>query len=193
MKKAVAEYYWSLLPVSASNVLDLGCGTGDLGRYCPRSAKVHGLDADERAITVAMRSVSAQVWDLDLPKRLPFESDSFDAVVAKDILEHLQRPWQLLLEARRVLKPGGVLLASVICEFNRRTWSDYTHVRGFTEKAAVQLVTDAGFHVEGQWRMGGIPFSARWGFIHLNPLLLRVPPLHWFWTSSYEIRATKPD
>jgi SAM-dependent methyltransferase len=38
---------------------------------------------------------------------LPFASESFDVVLLVAVLEHTREPWRLLVEARRVLKPGG--------------------------------------------------------------------------------------
>src|SRR5439155_807663 len=38
---------------------------------------------------------------------LPFRDESFDAVVATEVLEHLDEPGRMLSEARRVLRPGG--------------------------------------------------------------------------------------
>jgi 2-polyprenyl-3-methyl-5-hydroxy-6-metoxy-1,4-benzoquinol methylase len=67
-------------------------------------------------------------------------------VVAKDILEHLTKPWLVLKEVRRVLKPEGIVLASVICYRGRRVWDDYTHVRGFTLRSLQRMF-------EALWQM----------------------------------------
>ena len=154
---------------------------------------VHGLDIRPELVAQLKGYESATVWDLDLEKPLPFGDGQFDAVVAKDILEHLQCPWQTLAEVRRVLRPGGIVLASVICHRSRRVWADYTHVRGFTEKSSRQLFLDEGFTVEEQWRMGGVPLSARLDAIHLVPKLLAIPCFDWLWTSSYELRCRRPE
>lgn len=190
MKPAVARFYWSHLG-GVKQVLDLGCATGDLGRYKRDGTEVWGLDLDRVLVEYATRYETAQVWDLDMPTPLPFPDAYFDAVVAKDILEHLQRPWRTLAEVRRVLKPGGIVLASVICHRSHCTWSDYTHVRGFTMHSVRQMFNDAGFKVIEVWRMGGVLLTSRLNLIWLVPYLLRFPPLDWIWTSSYEIKARK--
>lgn len=192
MTPAVARFYWIQLG-KVKQVLDLGCATGDLGRYKRDGTEVWGLDRDRVLVDYATRYERAQVWDLDVPTPLPFADAYFDAVIAKDILEHLQKPWRTLADVRRVLKPGGIVLASVICHRSQRTWSDYTHVRGFTMHSVRQMFKDAGFKVEEVWRMGGVPLTSRFNLIWLVPYLLRFPPLDWVWTSSYEIRASKSD
>ena len=191
MKPAVAQFYWSQL-ADATYVLDLGCGSGDLGRWKPSGTVVRGLELSPALVAQAQAHEDARQWDLDDPAPLPFEGQCFDAVVAKDILEHLQKPWRTLAEVRRVLKPGGIVLASVICHRSHCTWSDYTHVRGFTMHSVRQMFTDAGFQVVDVWRMGGVPLTSRLDLIWLVPYLLRVPPLGWLWTSSYEIKAQRP-
>jgi SAM-dependent methyltransferase len=191
VKDAVAQFYWGQLG-AAQRVLDLGCGGGAIGARKPAGREVHGLDRDPRLVAGLDGYASAAVWDLDTAAPLPFGDGSFDAVVAKDILEHLQQPARTVAEIRRVLRPGGLVLASVICFRSRRLWADYTHVRGFTERSAGRLFSDGGFIVERQWRMGGVPGSARLGAIHLVPKLLALPVLDWIWTTSYELRGRSP-
>jgi SAM-dependent methyltransferase len=192
MKPAVAYFYWLNL-LGARQVLDLGCGRGDLGKYKPPDIQVYGLDIDPVAIMQAEAHETACVWDIDSPNPLPFPDACFDAVVAKDILEHLQKPWRTLAEIKRLLRPGGVVMASVICYRNRHVWSDYTHVRGFTMQSLRQMFGDAGLEVIDIWRMGGVPLSSRLNVIKWVPCLLRFPPFDWLWTSSYEILARRND
>jgi SAM-dependent methyltransferase len=174
-------------------VLDLGCADGHLSRYKSEGVEVHGLDLNTVALEEAQQYEKVRVWDLDSIEPLPFPDAYFDAVVAKDILEHLQKPWRTVLEIRRVTRPGGIILASVICERGHRTWGDYTHVRGFTMQSVRQMFTDVGLEVLGVWRMGGVPLTSRFNLIWLVPYLLRFPPFDWIWTSSYEIKAQRPE
>jgi len=191
VKPAVARFYWSHL-TGAKHVLDVGCASGDLGRYEPPGIVVRGLEINPTLAAQAQAHEDARQWDLDDPAPLPFEDGCFDAVVAKDILEHLQKPWRTLAEIRRVLKPGGVVIASVICYRSARLWSDYTHARGFTMKSLREMFADGGFQVLDAWRMGGVPLTSRLNLIWLVPYLLRFPPLDWIWTSSYDIKAQRP-
>lgn len=47
------------------------------------------------------------------PHKLPFEDASFDVVLSASCLEHCRRPWELVLEMDRVLKPKGGLVITV--------------------------------------------------------------------------------
>lgn len=175
----------------ARRVLDVGCGTGALGLYCPSDdIEIDGVDHDVAAL--ARASAYERVAHVDLESSaLPYDDETFDAVLAKDILEHLHEPRRLVCEMRRVLKPGGVLVVSVVMAKPRAVWADYTHVRGFTKRSARMLLEDAGFQVEAIWRMGGVPLSNRLHVIWLVPMVLRLPLLGWLWASSWELKARR--
>jgi SAM-dependent methyltransferase len=176
---------------SARAILDLGCGLGCLGRMKPRSEiEVYGLDIDNMAVRVASQFEHAQLWDLE-SAQLPFEDSFFDAVLARDILEHLQRPWLVVRETYRVLKKDGIVIASVPVAKSHVVWNDYTHVRGYTRKALSDMFGDAGFHIASVWHAGGIPGAGRLGFKRWVPALLRLPVLQQLYGVSLEIKAIK--
>jgi SAM-dependent methyltransferase len=78
---------------------------------------------------------------------LPFAEESFDAVVIKDLLEHVAYPVAVVREVRRVLRPGGVVFASSP-DAQRWVWDDYTHRRPFTRKSFRLLFADQGFTIQ---------------------------------------------
>jgi SAM-dependent methyltransferase len=175
----------------ARTILDVGCGTGDFGRL--RSSPeitVYGVEIDALAVEQAQRFERASCVDVDA-EPLPYLDAMFDAVLAKDIFEHVKDPGRLAREIYRVTRPGGVIVASVVMARPRRVWADYTHLRGFTQRSARLLLEDVGFEVEAVWRMGGVPLSSRLGFMDLVPHLLRVPLFDALWGSSWELRARK--
>lgn len=101
----------------AGDVLDVGCGTGTitlgLAQAAPR-ARVTGLDGDPAVLTRARRRLSGRT-DVALLKgradALPFADGSFDRVICALLVHHLSPAAQrrALLEAARVLRPGGRL------------------------------------------------------------------------------------
>jgi SAM-dependent methyltransferase len=93
-------------------VLDLGCRTGALSRAYVDGNEVLGVDVDRDALALAAEAGLETVWaDLDDP--LPFEDESFDVVVAGELLEHVRFPERLVADVRRVLRPDGLFLGSV--------------------------------------------------------------------------------
>jgi SAM-dependent methyltransferase len=175
---------------SARTILDLGCGTGTFGRYGPAGVTVHGVDADAAAVAAAAEFERAVRVDVET-EPLPYPDGTFDGVLAKDIFEHVSDAGRLAHEVARVLRPGGIVVASVVMAKPARVWADYTHVRGFTRRSAELLLRDAGLTVEDVWRMGPVPGARRLGLVPIVPHLLRVPIFDWLWASSWELIARK--
>jgi SAM-dependent methyltransferase len=124
-------------------LLDIGCGTAWLAEHFPHYT---GIDGSADAVSIAAEKGRTVVrGDVDQP--LPFADATFDAVVMKDLLEHVGNPVALVHETRRVLRPGGLVFASSP-DAQRWVWDDYTHRRPFTRKSLRLLFADAGFSVE---------------------------------------------
>jgi SAM-dependent methyltransferase len=123
-------------------LLDVGCGTAWLARHFENYT---GIDSSPEAVQAASAQGYA-VIEGDVSAPLPFEDQSFDAVVMKDLLEHVSDPVSTVREARRVLKPGGRVFASSP-DAQRWVWDDYTHRRPFTRRGFRLLFADQDFEV----------------------------------------------
>jgi 2-polyprenyl-6-hydroxyphenyl methylase / 3-demethylubiquinone-9 3-methyltransferase len=99
-------------------VLDLGCGAGLLANYlAARGHDVIGIDSTPENLAIARTRGDAR-FELGDATALDEPDASFDVVCALDLLEHVEDPSQVVTEAARVLKPGGLF---VFHTFNR-TW-----------------------------------------------------------------------
>jgi SAM-dependent methyltransferase len=127
---------------SASKLLDVGCGTGWLADHFPDYT---GIDGSADAVRLASER-GRNVIEGDVGRPLPFADGAFDAVVIKDVLEHLIEPQLLVAEARRVLRAGGLCFASSP-DAQRWMWNDYTHRRPHTRTSFRLMFSDAGFEV----------------------------------------------
>lgn len=91
--------------------LDVGCGDGELASMLKkqRDISMYGTDISKKGVELAnKKGVQAKIADSS--KKIPFESNTFDLVLASEIIEHVANPDTFLKEIHRVLKPGGKLL-----------------------------------------------------------------------------------
>lgn len=94
-----------------AEILDIGCGAGFLSNDLALAGhKVTGLDlstsslkvAENRDVTRSVKYIQGDAY------HVPFASQSFDVVASMDMLEHVSEPQQVIAEAARVLRPGGL-------------------------------------------------------------------------------------
>lgn len=105
------------------SVVDLGCGVGSAIPYLARTGRVRAtlLDFVPQALQRARararsEGISAQVICHDLARSggLPLQTNSHDAALASLVLGYVPNPAQLLKELRRILVPGGIVVASTL-------------------------------------------------------------------------------
>lgn len=97
----------------AKTVCDAGCGCGI---YCAKLLRngfsVFGFDVSEDAVQIAKRNApEAELKTADI-RMTGYDSDSFDAVISRDVLDHMTKEnAQLALrELYRIVKPGGIAI-----------------------------------------------------------------------------------
>ena len=133
----------------AGHVLNAGCGAGSFTlRLLDAGYEVTSVDASE-AFVDRVRHLVGDRGAVDLADlhALRFEAGAFDAIVCGEVLEHLDDDQTAVREFARVLKPGGVVLASVPANPWRYDWSDHWagHRRRYTAAGLAERFTAAGF------------------------------------------------
>ncbi|HKY37911.1 MAG TPA: methyltransferase domain-containing protein [Polyangiaceae bacterium] len=99
-------------------LLDLGCGEGATLFHLGSPADAVGVDLFPKKVAFAQqtlpscRFVAASVYEL------PFEAASFDHLIVRDVIHHLERPSDFINECARVLAPGGRIDVLEPCRYN---------------------------------------------------------------------------
>ncbi|MFI1654453.1 methyltransferase domain-containing protein [Streptomyces sp. NPDC020472] len=111
--EAAAEAVLRLVPPGARTLLDLACGTGLVTERLARPGlRVYGADAAHAMVRVAAGRAPGRAVRADA-RRLPLPDASLDAVAAVWLLHLIPFAADVVAEAARVLRPGGVLVATV--------------------------------------------------------------------------------
>jgi SAM-dependent methyltransferase len=136
---------------AGSRILDVGAGRGSF----VKEARRRGLEA----LGLELQIEAPRIWRRDgVPGVLgngaaaPFRDACFDLVRLKEVIEHVEDPLSLVREARRLLRPGGLMIAHVPSPYSQlypvgNFWDDYTHVRPFSRFGLQRLFADAGLQV----------------------------------------------
>lgn len=110
-RKNAALMYLSGLDVG--RVLDVGCGNGmRLRLFTELGWIAEGQDVDAAAVEYARKSTGLTVH-LEEIDEMGEQQGSYDAVVMNHVLEHVPDPCLFLAECKRLLRPGGKLVAVV--------------------------------------------------------------------------------
>jgi ubiquinone/menaquinone biosynthesis C-methylase UbiE len=182
----------AFVPTSARVLLDVGCGAGAFAaglreerQRVGQTLEIWGLELDPAAASAA-GAVLDQVLQgpaEELIGRLP--DAHFDCICCNDVLEHLAWPDRALRDLRRVLKPGGVVVASLPnVRFFGNVWNlvvhgawsytdegilDRTHLRFYTRSSLADLFAAGGYRL---LRQEGINPTRAWRFRVVNALSL---------------------
>jgi predicted TPR repeat methyltransferase len=113
--RVVAETVVARHPAAAS-ALDVGCGTGLVGRALRArgfAGQIHGLDISQASLEIAGRSGAYDSLEqADLQQRLAVEDDSVDVVVCVGVMTYLPDVEAVWREFVRVARPGGLVVAT---------------------------------------------------------------------------------
>jgi SAM-dependent methyltransferase len=151
-----------ILPTKNSTVLDFGCGDG---RYIEEFLKINpykilGADISPYAIREAKKKFpKANFHVVSEEKKLPFNNESIDFILAADVIEHLFDVPNFLSEMNRILKKSGKIFISTpyhgtiknliiaLIGFDTAFNPTWAHIRFFTKKSLSDLLRKHGFDI----------------------------------------------
>lgn len=155
-------------------LLDCGAGTGRFAQEMSVTGmRVLALDDHEESLAMLRQKLSADSVLTLSAGGIPLSDGSVDVVTALDVLEHIEKDSQALADMFRVLKPGGLLLATVPA--GMELWSEWDtvlqHHRRYSKAGLRKLFEGHACDI-----------------IHLNYTNFCVYPLVWFvrrWQRSF--------
>lgn len=149
-------------------IADIGCGTGYGTFILSKKGHAVGVEFSEEAVRYAKRRYSSCEFIQGDAGALPLTSESFDAVTAFEIIEHLHEPEALLDECHRILRKGGTLFLSSpnpahIGNLLRKAFfrtpipakvdrNNQYHIREFPYDELISTISAHGYELE--WSMG---------------------------------------
>jgi SAM-dependent methyltransferase len=195
-----------LLPGGLDRVFEVGCGSGETLAFLRRTGLCSwagGIELSHQVAELAKNKGLDLIVEGDIARtRLPLASESLDAILCLDVLEHLTDPHAVLSGLYGYLKAGGIVICSIPNVRHFRVtlpllfsgdWSytdegilDRTHLRFFTKKTAVSLVESAGFRIDAV-RATGLERWSKGAWVNLLSLNLLRPFLEF----QYLIRGRK--
>jgi 2-polyprenyl-3-methyl-5-hydroxy-6-metoxy-1,4-benzoquinol methylase len=157
------------LPSEYSKVLEIGCNVGNFRQSVDKPCEYWGVEPFKQAAEVAktkMDKVFADFYD-NVKNEIP--NNYFDLIIANDVIEHLEQPWELLKSIKEKMTKNASLVLSIpnVRYFDNlkellleKDWRyrdvgilDITHLRFFTKKSIIRLLNENGFRIE---KMQGI-------------------------------------
>ncbi len=140
--------------LSGGRLLDVGCGLGYLLSGLDAKWERHGVEISSFAAKHAAKWGEIRNGTLE---QATYPAAYFDLVVLYHVIEHMDKPIQILREIRRILRPGGWLVLGTpdfdsgcarLFGARYRLLHDSTHVSLFTNESMHRLLRDEGYVIE---------------------------------------------
>jgi SAM-dependent methyltransferase len=131
--------------IADKDILDVGCGEGSLlAMLRGKGNRVYGLEAsDSGREASAQKGINCQSTDISRDV-FPFNDNMFDVVTCLEVLEHVENPYHALVEMKRVLRDGGMLVVSIP---NPKSLHEYVYPGLFAFEAFQLFLEQSGFKV----------------------------------------------
>ena len=171
---------WALTFKASSKFLDIGAGVGrqSLLLRDELGMQVTAIELSDFGVTACLKE-NLNVIQVSAT-HLPLLSESFDAVIAMDVLEHIEEDGKVLNEIERVLKLNGSFFITV--PSFPFMWSDHDeavgHVRRYTKSDLVDKIERSGLTIISvrYWNSLLFPLAIISRFLFRNGADLKMPP-----------------
>jgi len=157
------------LPSEYSKVLEIGCNVGNFRQFLNKPCQYWGIEPFEEAANIAKTKIDKILVGFydNVINEIP--NNYFDLVIANDVIEHMEQPWNFLKSIKEKMTEKASLVLSIpnVRYYNNlknllfyKDWEyvdagilDITHLRFFTEKSIIRLLNENGYQIE---KMQGI-------------------------------------
>ncbi|MEJ7738062.1 MAG: class I SAM-dependent methyltransferase [Chitinophagaceae bacterium] len=163
------------VPINALNILDVGCGTGIMGKVLKQQRKdriICGVTYSKDEYVIA-NQVLDKVWIADINKETPMFDGTFDCIIFSHVLEHTYQPEKVLADFSSFLNKEGVIIVALpnILHFRQRIkflsgsfqysanggLMDITHYRFYDWVTAQKMIISAGLRIIAKEGHGNFP------------------------------------
>ena len=164
-RRLVSYFLKNNIQNRTSKILDVGCGTGKNLEVFSQYGKVFGIDNSSEAIAFCKKRGHKNIR-LGNIEKLPYKKNTFSAITALDVLEHVDDN-KALLEIDRVLRPDGLLIATVPAfNFLWSKWDEVLyHKRRYTKDSLTKTLKKNNFKI--------VKISYIYSFLLIPALLIR--------------------
>lgn len=154
------EILKQVLSFPNTNILDLGCGNGNILKLLEEKTKsnLYGLDLSDNMIAEAKKRLNKNaVLTVGDSEKLPYENNKFDMIICNASFHHYPHPGLVLQEIKRVLKYNGVFILGdptfpcnlILKIFNYSLkYSDSGDYKLYSKKEITNLLSKFNFTIE---------------------------------------------
>lgn len=171
--EAVNQAVFSCIPLNTKSLLDIGCGSGALGREIKQrlNCEVVGITYSQAEADIASQYLD-KVLVRDLNDFNSINLGKFDCIICSHILEHLYQPQELLMRLHENLTPDGQIIVALPNTLNWKQRGEFikgnfkytdggvmdrTHFRFFDWETSLELLENSGYTVISRSADGYFP------------------------------------